>query len=79
MNETIFRILAGVILFTCIGISSYYRRKADKDSGEKVSRAVDGKVTMTIIRVGGLILWLSPIVYLVNPDWMAWSKMGLPD
>lgn len=79
MNETIFRILAAVILFTCIGISSYYRRKADKDSGEKVSRAVDGKVMMTFIRVGGLILWLSPLVYLVNPDWMAWSKMGLPE
>ena len=34
---------------------------------------------MTIIRIGGLILWLSPLVYLLNPAWMAWSKIGLPE
>ncbi len=79
MNENIFRILAAIILFTGIGISSYYRRKADKDTGEKISRKVDGSVMMTIIKLGGLILWLSPLVYLINPQWMAWSKIGLPE
>ena len=79
MNENVFRILAAVILFTGMGISSYYRRKADRDSGEKISRRVDGTIFMTIIRIGGLILWLSPLVYLLNPEWMAWSKIGLPD
>ena len=34
---------------------------------------------MTIIRVVGLILWLSPLVYLINPAWMAWAKIGLPE
>ena len=79
MNENIFRILAAFILFTSIGISSYFRRKADKDTGEKISRKVDGSVLMTVIKVLGLVLWLSPIVYLLNPAWMAWSKFGLPD
>jgi len=79
MNENIFRILAAVILFTGIGISSYYRRKADKETGEKISRKVDGTVLMTIIKVGGLLLWFSPLVYLINPKWMAWSKIGLSD
>ena len=79
MNENIFRILAAVILFTGIGISSYFRRKADRETGEKISRKVDGSVLMTIIKVGGLILWLTPLVYLLNPNWMAWSKIGLPD
>ncbi len=79
MNENIFRVLAAVILFTGIGISSYFRRKADKDSGEKISRKVDGTPMMTLIRIGGLILWLSPLVYLINPAWMAWSQIGLPD
>ncbi len=58
MNENIFRILAALIFFTGIGISSYFRRKADRESGEKISRAVDGSVMMTIIKIGGLILWL---------------------
>ena len=79
MNENIFRILAAFILFTSIGISSYFRHKADKDTGEKISRKVEGSVLMTVIKVGGLVLWLSPLVYLINPAWMAWSKIGLPD
>lgn len=79
MNENIFRILAALILFTGMGISSYFRLKADRDTGEKISRKVDGTVFMTIIRIGGLILWLSPLVYLINPAWMAWSKIGLPE
>lgn len=79
MNENIFRILAAIILFTGIGISSYFRRKADKDTGEKISRKVDGSVMMTMIKIGGLILWMSPLVYLINPIWMNWSKIGLPE
>lgn len=79
MNETTFRILAAIVLFTGVGISVYYRRKADRESGEKLSRSADGTAMMLVIRVFGLALWLSPIVYLINPMWMAWSKMGLPD
>ena len=79
MNENIFRILAALILFTGIGISSYYRRKADKESGGTISRNVDGTAMMTVIKLGGLILWLSPLVYLINPTWMTWSKIGLPE
>ncbi len=79
MNENIFRILAALIFFTGLGISGYFRRKADRESGEKVSRKVDGTAMMTIIRIGGLLLWFSPLTYLINPQWMAWSKIGLPE
>ncbi len=79
MNENVFRILAGLILFTGIVISSYFRRKADKETGEKISRKVDGTPMMTIIKLGGLLLWFSPLVYLINPAWMAWSKLGLAE
>ena len=79
MNENIFRIFAALTLFTAIGISSYFRRKADRDSGEKISRSVDGSAMLTMIKIGGLLLWLSPLVYLLNPSWMAWSKVGLPE
>jgi protein-S-isoprenylcysteine O-methyltransferase Ste14 len=79
MNENIFRILAALILFTGMGISSYFRLKADRESGEKISRKVDGTPMMTVIKLGGLVLWLSPLVYLLNPAWMAWSNIGLPE
>jgi protein-S-isoprenylcysteine O-methyltransferase Ste14 len=79
MNETTFRILAAIVLFTGVGISIYFRRKADRDSGERLSRSADGTPMMIVIRVFGLVLWLSPIVYLLNPLWMAWSKIGSPE
>ncbi len=79
MNEAIFRMLAAVILFTGIGISGYFRRKADKATGETVSRKADGNLMMNFIRIGGLLLWCSPLVYLINPNWMAWSRVGLPE
>jgi protein-S-isoprenylcysteine O-methyltransferase Ste14 len=79
MNENLFRISAAFILFTGMGISSYFRHKADQDTGEKISRKMDGTVLMTIIRFGGLVLWLSPLAYLLNPQWLAWSKIDLPE
>ena len=79
MNENIFRILAAILFLTGIGISGYFRRKADRESGEKIPRKVDGTAMMTAIRFAGLILWLSPLVYLINPSWMAWSKIRLPE
>ena len=79
MNESVFRILAAVVLFTAVGISTYYRRRADRETGEKVSRRVDGNAMMLVIKIFGLLLWLTPLAYLLNPQWMAWSKMGLPE
>jgi protein-S-isoprenylcysteine O-methyltransferase Ste14 len=79
MNENLFRISAALILLTGMGISTYFRLKADKETGEKISRKADGATMMTVIRIGGLVLWLSPFVYLANPQWMAWSKIGLPE
>lgn len=78
MNEYLFRLFTFIILATGLGISGYFRRKADRDTGEKIPRHADGVVMMTIIRLGGLVLWFSPILYLVNPGWMLWSKIGLP-
>src|ERR1051325_10389669 len=79
MNANIFRLLAAIILFTAIGISIYFRRKADRDSEEKISRRRDGTAMLIVIRIVGLVLWLSPLIYLIHPQWMAWSKLGLPE
>jgi protein-S-isoprenylcysteine O-methyltransferase Ste14 len=79
MNETIFRILSAIILFSGTGISIYSRLKADRDSGERLSRSADGTPMMLVIRIFGLVLWLTPLVYLVNPAWMIWSKLGVPE
>lgn len=79
MNDNIFRISAAIIFLTGIGISSYFRRKADKDTGEKVSWKDEGIVMILALRLGGLLLWLSMIGYLIYPPILAWSKVGLPE
>jgi protein-S-isoprenylcysteine O-methyltransferase Ste14 len=79
MNDNIFRILAAVILLSAITISVYFRSKADKEAGGKVSMKDEGKPTFLALRLGGLLLWFSPLVYAITPTWLAWSKMGLPD
>ena len=79
MKEGIFRVLAGLVFFTGIGISAYFRRLADTSTGESVPRSADGGVLMAIIRICGLVLWFTPIAYLVNPRWLAWSNLGTPD
>ncbi len=78
-TETIFRILLAAILLTGLGISACFRRKVDRESGEKVSTKDEGKPMFLALRLGGLVLWFSPIAYLINPAWMAWSSIGLPD
>ncbi len=78
-HETVFRLIAFAIFFVGVGTSIYFRHKAARETGEAISRNVDGKLLMNIIRLGGQVLWLSPILYLLNPAWMAWSKTGLSE
>jgi protein-S-isoprenylcysteine O-methyltransferase Ste14 len=79
MNDTIFRILAAVILVTAAAISIYHRHRANRESGEKISIADEGLPIMISLRVFGFALWASVFAYLINPDWMAWSSLDLPE
>ncbi len=79
MNENIFRIFTAIILITGLSISAYYRRKADVDSGEKVSWKDEGLGMILALRTGGLVLWLSMLGYLIYPPLLVWSKVSLPE
>ncbi len=79
MNENIFRILAALIFLTGISISIYFRGKADRDTGEKVSWEKEGLFMILALRIGGLVLWFSMLGYLIYPPLLAWSQVGLPE
>jgi protein-S-isoprenylcysteine O-methyltransferase Ste14 len=79
MNDNTFRIFATIIFITSVIISGYSRLKADKTTGEKVSWKDEGTIMILLLRVGGLLLWLSLIGYLIHPPLLAWSKVGLPN
>jgi protein-S-isoprenylcysteine O-methyltransferase Ste14 len=76
--ENTFRIAMALLFFAALTISASFRYKADRDSGEKVSVKDEGKPLFILLRMGGLLLWLSILAYIVNPSWMSWSKAGLP-
>lgn len=78
MSENVFRVLTGLLFVAALAVSSYFRRRADRMSGERVSRRVDGAAMLTTIRIAGLLLWLTPVAYVVHPAWIAWSRAGLP-
>jgi protein-S-isoprenylcysteine O-methyltransferase Ste14 len=79
MNDNVFRILGAIIFLIGAFISSYYRRKADREDGEKLSLKEEGAFTTIALRLFGLSLWAAVFAYLINPAWVAWSRVELPD
>ena len=79
MNDNIFRLFAVIIMLIGVSISIFFRRKADKEGGDKISVREEGTAMMLALRVFGLAGWLGVFTYMLNPDWMAWSRVNLPD
>jgi protein-S-isoprenylcysteine O-methyltransferase Ste14 len=77
-GENIYR-FAGLVLFgAAMAISITFRRRAAK-SGDKISaRKEEGSLFSTLRSLFGMALWLSALIYLINPRWMAWSQVVLP-
>jgi protein-S-isoprenylcysteine O-methyltransferase Ste14 len=76
--ETIFRIIAILLFLSGTSVSLYYRRKADRTSGEAISLRKEGWPVLIALRLSGLGLWVSVIAYMLNPGWMSWASLPLP-
>jgi protein-S-isoprenylcysteine O-methyltransferase Ste14 len=76
--ENFFHIIAVILLLSGMSISIYFRHKANQTS-EKIEVREEGSLILNLRRVFGSLLWLSALVYLVNPRWMGWSNLPLPD
>ena len=77
-TENTFRAAAVIVFLVGAAISTYHRRKADRETGETISPRAEGPSIMIALRVFGLCLWLAIFAYLVDPRWMAWSQVELP-
>lgn len=76
-EESVYQIVAIVLLSSGFSVSAFYRRKAAQ-TGEKISAHGEGSLIYNLRRLIGLGLWLGALAYLVNPRWMAWSSLPLP-
>lgn len=72
------RILVAAAILTGLSISIYFRRTAQKGSQDKINRRQEGKITMFMLRIGGLMIWLSVISYILYPAAVSWSLITVP-
>jgi protein-S-isoprenylcysteine O-methyltransferase Ste14 len=69
-------LIAGFLLV--IPVATYYRLRSQA-TGEKLDRRQEGWFILLTLRPVGAALWLGLIAWLINPAWMAWSALELPD
>lgn len=76
-SETIFRLLTAIIFFTTLFVGGYFRRKAEREGGQM--RSNEGNKLVIVLRILGLIVILPLLIYLINPQWVTWAQMPLPN
>jgi protein-S-isoprenylcysteine O-methyltransferase Ste14 len=75
-TETPFRIALVVVIVLTMAVTVYHRLQAAK-SGEKISHREEGYVFATVVRLAGLVLWISTFGYLIFPAFFRWAAMPL--
>jgi protein-S-isoprenylcysteine O-methyltransferase Ste14 len=75
--ETIFRLIVVVLFVSAFAISGYFRSKADHEGGRL--RSAEGQGLVVVLRLLGLLALLPLFGYLINPDWVTWARVQLPD
>lgn len=76
-RELIYRVLTIVLLTLIMGISIFYRRRAER-SGKELS-GDNGLRLVLLLRLMSLLAILPLFGYLINPEWVAWARISLPD
>ncbi len=68
-------IVGSLIIFPT---TAYYRLKSQA-TGERLDRRQEGLFILLTLRPVGIASMLGLIAYMVNPAWMAWSSVTLPN
>jgi protein-S-isoprenylcysteine O-methyltransferase Ste14 len=76
-DETTYRAVTVVLFGLAVGISSYYRWRADRQGGRLAG--ANGMRLVAVLRVVSLLVLLPLVGYLINPDWVRWARLDLPD
>lgn len=71
-----FRIVLGIYIAVVLPIGMYYRLRSH--TGERLDRWQEGVFILFGLRLTGLVAAIAGIAWLINPDWMAWSRFNLP-
>jgi len=75
-GESSFRLMFAIILVAAFGMSAFFRRRARRT--EAIPRSREGGRTLFLRLLFAVPFYLAMVVYVVNPDGMAWSAIPLP-
>jgi protein-S-isoprenylcysteine O-methyltransferase Ste14 len=73
-----FRVIVAVLLVGFVAHRGYYTRRINPSAKAVVERPQLGMASK-VASLLALPALLSTLVYIVVPDWMTWSSLGLPD
>jgi len=76
-SEVVFRLITLLLLVGAFGPSIYFRRKAEREGGAMKTR--EGQGLVVVLRLLGSLFVLPLFGYLINPDWVTWARLSLPD
>lgn len=76
-NELLFQIATLLSAAAFFAIRAYYRAKTGTLRLDAPSSR-ESKIISLFLPIWG-ILWLGLLIWLINPDWMSWSVLELPE
>ncbi|MBI5292547.1 MAG: isoprenylcysteine carboxylmethyltransferase family protein [Chloroflexi bacterium] len=76
-TETVFRIITALLFITALFIGGSFRRKAEREGG--ALRTPAGNKWVVLLRLMALVVVLPLFGYWINPSWVAWARVALPD
>jgi protein-S-isoprenylcysteine O-methyltransferase Ste14 len=77
-DQQIFRALTIAAFVTILPIGVYFRLKSQA-TRERLDRRQEGIVILATLRPVGAMFWFGVLAWMINPAWMAWSSVTLPD
>ena len=79
MDENLrFRIIVIGMMLSAFSVSAYFRRKAQQTSGDEIDRRQEGDFVMIALRIGGGLIWLLILAYMIYPPAVSWATIPLP-
>lgn len=76
-TELAYRLITFLLLLIALFMSSYFRRKAEREGG--AMRSTEGRGLVAVLRLLGLVALLPLFGYWINPAWVSWARFYLPD
>ena len=76
-DEQMFRVVLVVVFLVVLPIGIYFRFTSQA-TREKLDRRQEGVFILATLRPLGASFWLAAIAWMIDPGWMAWSRVSLP-